>query len=266
MNLETGACNTWCPGCGNFAILASFKKVVEELVKEGRRHEDIVIASGIGCHAKIVDYVNVNSFYSIHGRVPPTISGMKVANPNLTVVGFAGDGDGYGEGVAHLVFAAKRNIDITMIIHNNRIYGLTTGQFSPTTPQGQKTKSTPYGNPEYPLNPIKLMLGAGATFVARTSSFELEHMRQMMKEAVNHRGFAIVDVVEPCLSFFNAGDYIKANTYKMNHDPSDLKKAWEKACEWNYTTEGKIHLGIFYREEKPTFGELLLKGKNLRKS
>jgi len=266
MNLETGAKNTWCPGCGNFAILAAVKSVIRELVEEGVKPENIVIASGIGCHAKIVDYINVNSFYSIHGRVPPTLTGMKLANPELVVMGFAGDGDAYGEGVSHLVFAAKRNSDITMVIHNNRIYGLTTGQFSPTTPKGEKTKSTPYGNPEYPLNPIKLMLGAGATFVARTTCFELQHMKEMIKEGVKHKGFALIDVVEPCISFFNASEYIRNNTYKMEHDPSDLTKAWEKAGEWNYTTEGKIPIGIFYKVEKPTYEELVLQGKNLKKS
>lgn len=267
MNLETGVKNTWCPGCGHFSILAAAKAVIQELIEKGERPEDFAIASGIGCHAKIVDYINVNSFYSIHGRVPPTISGMKIANPDLTVIGFAGDGDGYGEGVAHIVFAAKRNIDITMIIHNNRIYGLTTGQFSPTTPQGQKTKSTPYGNPEYQLNPIKLMLGSGATFVARTSSFDLNHMKEMIRQGIAHKGFAVIDVVEPCVSFFDATDYIRKNAYVMeDHDSSDINKAWERAGEWNYTLEGKIPIGIFYKEDKPTFDELLLKGKNLRKS
>jgi len=265
VNLETSAKITWCPGCGNFGILAAIKSVIQEMVENGKRPEDIVIASGIGCHAKIVDYVKVNSFYSLHGRVPPTISGIKIANPNLTVIGFAGDGDAYGEGVEHLVFSAKRNIDITMVVHNNSIYGLTTGQFSPTTPLGMKTKSTPYGNPEYPLNPIKLMLGSGATFVARTSSFDIAHIKEMMKRGIEHKGFALIDVIEPCLSFYNSTDYIRGNTYKMEHDPTNLVKAFEKANEWNYTTEGKIPLGIFYKEEKKTFEELLLKGRNPRK-
>lgn len=264
--METGVKNTWCPGCGHFSILAAAKSVIQEMVEKGRRQEDFVIASGIGCHAKIVDYVNVNSFYSIHGRVPPTLSGIKLANPELTVIGFSGDGDGYGEGVAHLVFAAKRNSDITMIMHNNRIYGLTTGQFSPTTPQGMKTKSTPQGNPEFPLNPIKLMLGAGATFVARASSLNMEHLKEVMRQAIGHKGFSIVDVVEPCIGFFDATKFIRENAYVMEHDYSDINKAWEKAGEWNNSLEGKIPLGVFYKEDRPTFEELVLKGKNLRKS
>lgn len=263
MNLETGTENTWCPGCGHFSILAAAKSVIQEMIEKGKKPEEFAIASGIGCHAKIVDYINVNSFYSIHGRVPPTISGMKIANPELTAIGFAGDGDGYGEGLAHLIFAAKRNINITMVMHNNRIYGLTTGQFSPTTPQGQKTKSTPYGNPEYPLNPIRLMLGSGATFIARTSSLDMKHLKEMIKQGIEHKGFAIIDVVEPCVSFFNTMKFIKDNAYVMeDHDPTDLNKAWERAGEWSYTIEGKIPLGVFYREEKPTFDEVLLEGKN----
>ena len=259
MSLDTGAKNTWCPGCGHFGIMAAAKSVMQEMIDSGeKKHEDFVIASGIGCHAKIVDYIDVNSFYSIHGRVPPTLIGTKIANPGLTAIGFAGDGDGYGEGVSHLIFAAKRNADITMIIHNNRIYGLTTGQFSPTTPQGQKTKSTPYGSIEYPLNPIKLMLGSGATFVARTSSLDMKHMKEMIKQGIEHKGFSIIDVIEPCVSFFNTLQYIKENTYVMeDHDPTDQAKAWKKAGEWNYTPEGKIPLGVFYKEEKKSFEELL---------
>lgn len=260
MNLDTKAKNTWCPGCGNFVILSAAKQAINELIEEGEKAENIVIASGIGCHAKIVDYINTNSFYSIHGRVPPTISGMKIANPDLNVMGFAGDGDAYAEGISHLIFAAKRNIDITMLIHNNRIYGLTTGQFSPTTPEGRKTKSTPKGSFEYPLNPIKLMISSGATFVARTSSFEINHLKETIKEAVKHKGFSIVDILEPCITFFDSTKYLKENIYKMEgHDPTNQKEALKRGNEWNYTAEGKIPIGLFYKEEKPTFGELLKK-------
>ncbi len=266
MNLNTEANNTWCPGCGHFVILSAARQAIEGLIEEGRKHENFAIASGIGCHAKIVDYIKVNSFYSIHGRVPPTISGMKIANPELDVIGFAGDGDGYGEGISHLIFAAKRNIDITMVIHNNRIYGLTTGQFSPTTPKGLKTKSTPAGNSEYPLNPIKLMISSGATFVARSSSTDMNHLKEMIKEGINHKGFAIIDVIEPCLSFYNSLEYLRKNVYKMeNHDPTDMKKALERAGEWKYSAEGKVPIGVFYKEEKSTYNDNLLKDRNPRK-
>ncbi|MCD6368156.1 MAG: 2-oxoacid:ferredoxin oxidoreductase subunit beta [Candidatus Aenigmarchaeota archaeon] len=264
MNLETGAKITWCPGCGNFIILSMLKKAINELVENGTKPENIVMVSGIGCHAKIVDYVNVNSFYSIHGRVPPTLTGLKLANPDLVPIGFAGDGDAYGEGISHLIFAAKRNVNVTMIIHNNRIYGLTTGQFSPTTPEGMKTKTTPRGSIEYPLNPIKLMISAGATFVARASTTDMNHLKDMIVEAVNHKGFSIVDVIEPCISFFDSTKYLRENVYKLeDHDPTDEKKAIEKAEEWNYTAEGKIPIGIFYKVNKPTFDELILRGRKL---
>ncbi len=166
-DLKTYAKNTWCPGCGDFAILNAIKAVLRDLSEEGVPVEDVVLVSGIGCHAKIVDYININSFYSIHGRVVPVAEGIKLAKPNLKVIGFAGDGDTYGEGLEHLIFAAKRNIDITMIIYNNRVYGLTTGQFTPTSPLGFKGRSTPKGNLELPINPLEIMLSSGATFIGR---------------------------------------------------------------------------------------------------
>src|SRR3989304_6805502 len=145
INLNTTALNTWCPGCGNFAILNAIKAVLKSLVEDGVLKEDIVIVSGIGCHGKIVDYINVNSFNSLHGRGVATSEGIKLGNPKLKVICFSGDGDAYGEGLEHIAFAAKRNVDITVIVHNNRVYGLTTGQFSPTSPTGYKGRSTPYG-------------------------------------------------------------------------------------------------------------------------
>jgi len=167
MELGTYAQNTWCPGCGNFSIMNSIKAVLNMLKEEGTPLENVVIVSGIGCHAKIVDYINVNSFYSLHGRAVAAAEGIKLADPNLKVIVFSGDGDSYGEGMEHLIFAAKRNIDITVFIHNNRVYGLTTGQCTPTSPQGFAGKSTPRGSSEMPINPMELMLSSGATFIAR---------------------------------------------------------------------------------------------------
>lgn len=258
MSLDINTEITWCPGCGNFGILNAVKNVIKTKDKE-----KIVIVSGIGCHAKIVDYINVNSFYSIHGRVPPTASGIKLANPELNVIGFAGDGDAYGEGLEHLIFAAKRNINITMIIHDNRLYALTTGQFSPTSPEGFKGKSTPTGTVEEPFNPIKLMIASGATFVARTFAGDLKHLQETIDEAINHKGFSIVDVLQPCITFFNTYDFYRKNIYKLeNHDFTDERKAIEKAEEWNYNNGGRIPIGIFYKVEKPTYDELILKGRN----
>lgn len=188
-NLNTYAVNTWCPGCGNFAILNAIKSVLLSLAQEGLGLENVVLLSGIGCHAKIVDYMNVNSFYSLHGRTVPAASAIKVARPNLKVIGFAGDGDAYGEGLEHLIFAAKRNVDITMIIHNNRVYGLTTGQYTPTSPLGFKGRSTPSGTKEAPINPLELMLSSGASFIGRGTSHGIELLKKIFKEAITHKGF-----------------------------------------------------------------------------
>jgi len=261
IKLDTYAANTWCKGCGNFGILSSVTKALTGLVEGGLSIENIVLASGIGCHAKIVDYVNVNTFYSIHGRVPPTITGVKLANKDLTVIGFAGDGDGYGEGLAHLLMSAKRNIDVTMIIHNNRVYGLTTGQFTPTSPLGFPGRSTPRGSLEEPINPLELMLAAGATFVARGYSVRADHLAGLIKQAALHKGFAFIDVLQPCFTFFNTYKFYNKNVYEMeDHDAGSLEAAHAKAKEWDMRGEGKIPIGLFYKVEKPSFDEKLLRG------
>jgi 2-oxoglutarate ferredoxin oxidoreductase subunit beta len=252
--LATHAKNTWCPGCGNFAILTSIKAVLKSLADEGTPLEKVVLVSGIGCHAKIVDYVNINSFYSIHGRVAPVAEGIKIANPDLKVVGFAGDGDAYGEGLEHLIFAAKRNIDITMIIHNNRVYGLTTGQYTPTSPQGFKGRSTPRGALEVPLNPLELMLASGATFLARGYSHGLELLKKIFKEAIFHKGFSLVDVLQVCVTFFNMYEYYNQRVYELKeHDPADYSQVSAKIKEWDYNSDAPIALGVLYRKLAPTF-------------
>jgi len=254
MNLSTNIKNTWCPGCGNFAILNSIKTVLGVLYDEGIPLENIVIVSGIGCHAKIVDYVNVNSFYSIHGRVTPVAEGIKIANPDLKVIGFAGDGDAYGEGLEHLIFAAKRNIDITMIIHNNRVYGLTTGQFTPTSPVGFKGRSTPEGTLEYPINPLEIMLASGATFIARSYSRGLKYLKKTLKEAITHKGFSIVDVLQVCVTFFNLYKYYNERIYRLkDHDSGNYNQALQKIREWDYNSDSQIALGVFYKNEIQTF-------------
>lgn len=262
--LGTYAQNTWCPGCGNFGILASIKKALTGLEDDGLDLNKVAIVSGIGCHAKIVDYINVNSFYSIHGRVPPPMTGIKLANPDLTVIGFAGDGDAYGEGIEHLIFSAKRNLDMTFIVHNNRVYGLTTGQFTPTSPSGFKGRSTPKGSPEDPLNPIELMLSSGATFVARGYTRSMEHLQSLIKAAINHKGFSFIDVLQPCFTFFNTYDYYNERVYEFiqqDHDVSDRNAAFVKAGEWAYGEGEKIPIGIFYQVKKPTYEEKLLEGR-----
>lgn len=253
-DLGTYAENTWCPGCGNFAILNAAKSVLADKANEEGSLANTVLVAGIGCHAKIVDYIDVNSFYSIHGRATPAAEGIKIGDPSLTVVGFAGDGDAYGEGLEHLIFAAKRNIDITMIIHDNRVYGLTTGQYTPTSPQGFKGRSTPKGSTEIPIDPLELMIASGATFVARGYSHGIDQLKTIFKAAIAHKGFAIVDVLQVCKTFFNQYDYYTERVYNLeNHDASDFDTAMAKAREWDYNSDKPIALGIFYQKNIATY-------------
>ncbi|MCL5408576.1 MAG: thiamine pyrophosphate-dependent enzyme [Candidatus Omnitrophica bacterium] len=261
-NLDTYAKNTWCPGCGNFSILNSIKSVISELSGQ-IPIENFVIVSGIGCHAKIVDYINVNSFYSLHGRAVPAAEGIKIANPRLKVIVFAGDGDAYGEGLEHLIFAAKRNIDITVIVHNNRVYGLTVGQCTPTSPLGFKGKSTPAGTVEIPFNPLHLLLSSGATFIARGYTHGIDLLKDIFKQAVLHKGFSIVDTLQVCVSFYNMYDYYSKRVYTLkDHNIYDYQSALNKIKEWDYNTDSPISLGVFYKKETATFEENIVKNKN----
>jgi 2-oxoglutarate ferredoxin oxidoreductase subunit beta len=259
INLGTYAENTWCPGCGNFAILNAMKTALGELNAEGLPLENIVLISGIGCHAKIVDYLNLNSFYSIHGRAVPAAEGIKLANPNVKVIGFAGDGDAYGEGIEHLIFAAKRNIDITMVIHNNRVYGLTTGQYTPTSPLSFRGRSTPQGTAELPINPLEMMLASGATYLARGTSHGIELLKNIFKEAILHKGFSLVDVLQVCVTYYNMYEYYDKRVYELQgHDATDYNQALAKVREWDYNKDASIALGAFYKKEIPTFEERFL--------
>ncbi|MFH0967322.1 MAG: thiamine pyrophosphate-dependent enzyme [Methanobacteriota archaeon] len=254
--LVTSAQNTWCPGCGNFAIQHAIKSVILELEEQGIAREQIILVSGIGCHAKIADYFQVNSFYSLHGRTIPVAEGIKMGNPDLKVICFAGDGDLYAEGIDHLIHAAKRNIDITVICHNNRVYGLTTGQYTPTSPYGYQGKSTPNGLHEYPLNVIELLLGSGATFVARAYTRRLPQLKRILKEAVLHPGFSHVDVLQICATFFNMTTWYDERVYETNESNVGLFEfACRTAQQWDYNRDTKIPLGIFYQVNKPVLPE-----------
>ncbi len=258
--LDTPVENTWCPGCGNFGILTAVKNAVSELVEEGYDRRKFALVSGIGCHAKIYDYININGFYSIHGRVLPTAIGMKLANPELVVLGFGGDGDTYAEGIAHFVHACRYNADITMIVHNNQVFALTTGQATPTSEKGYKGKSTPDGKWDEPMNPIVLALEMGATFVARGFAFDVKYLTKLIKEGIKHRGFAFIDVIQPCITFHNTTQYVRERIYRLEdagHDPSNFEEALRRAREWNYDLDpdAKIPVGVFYRVEKETMEE-----------
>jgi 2-oxoglutarate ferredoxin oxidoreductase subunit beta len=256
--LTTYAENTWCPGCGNFGIFTAFKNAVKELENRGVKSSHILITAGIGCHGKIFDYLNLSGFYSLHGRAVATAQGMKLGNPDLYVVAFVGDGDAMGEGLEHLLFAAKRNADVTVIMHNNGVYGLTTGQFTPVSPKGFKGPSTPFGSVEEPLNPIKLVLDAGASFVARGYSAKIKELTNIFVEAILHKGFSFVDVLQPCVSFNDTYEVYNKNTFFVDR----IGKTKDEAVELSTVSE-KIPLGIFYKEDKPVYHELELEGKNL---
>ena len=257
--LITGAQNTWCPGCGNFAIQHTLKNLLSDREKEGKSLDDVVLVSGIGCHAKIADYLNINSFYSLHGRAIPVATGIKLANPALTVICCVGDGDAYAEGLDHLIFAAKRNIDITVIVHNNRVYGLTTGQYTPTSPLGYKGRSTPAGTAEYPINPVELMLASGAGFVARGYTRKMDMLKELIRAGIAHKGFAFIDVLQICATFFPATDYYDSHVYELPANGSmDFEAACARAREWDYNSDSRIALGTFFTRVSPSFDERMI--------
>ncbi|MGB9911290.1 MAG: thiamine pyrophosphate-dependent enzyme [Microgenomates group bacterium] len=245
-NLETNTLKTWCPGCGNFLILNTLKKLIEETEKEIGR-ENFVLVTGIGCHGKMADYLNINSFYALHGRGVAVATGIKIANPNLKVIVSVGDGDAYNEGIEHLIHAAKRNIPMVVLVHDNRTFALTTGQFTATSPLGFKGKSTPEGSKELPINPLKLMISVGAGFVARGYVGKPDHLFSLIKKALFYNGFAFIDILQPCLVFFNTFQDYNQRVYELEKPAKNLCEALEKAEEWNYEDgQGKIPVGIFY--------------------
>ena len=254
MKLETNIINTWCPGCGNFGILQAIKLAINDLISQGVSKDKIVLVSDIGCNSKIVDYLNINSFYSLHGRSIPTALGVKLANPELKIIVSLGDGAALDEGISHLIHSAKRNSNITVIMHNNRLFALTTGQFTAVSPKGIKGKSTPYGSIEEPINPLELMLASNATFISRGYSAKLEHLKNLIISGINHQGFSFIEVMQPCVSFFNNIKFLNERCYEVvSEDLESKNKALDLIKEWNYNEEGKIPLGIFYKKEKPNF-------------
>lgn len=255
-NLETNYPNTWCPGCGNFGVLRAVKEVFSEMKKE-----NIVMVTDIGCNSKIADYINVNSFYSLHGRPVATAEGIKMANPDLDVIVFTGDGGSLNEGISHLIHAAKRNCDITVLMHNNRLFALTTGQYTANSPKGFKGKSTPYGVFEEPLNPLEIMMASKASFIGRTYSSKIEHMKNLIKEGIEHKGFSFIEVLQPCVSFFNNIQFYNERVYEAPQGKS-VEDAMKLIKEWNYNGEGKIPLGLFYKEDRNCFEEEI--GKTIK--
>ncbi len=242
----------WCPGCGNFSILKVLKQALSELgIKPGK----LVLVSGIGQAAKIPHYFRTNFFNGLHGRAIPPATAIKLVNPDLTVIAESGDGDMYGEGGNHLINAIRRNPDITNIVHNNMVYGLTKGQASPTSQIGFKTPVQVKGVFLEPFNPLALAIALDVSFVARAFSGDIEQTKEILEQAISHKGFALVDIFQPCVSFnkVNTHKWFKENTYYLDnsHDPHDRVAAFQKAVE-----REKFPLGIFYRnDKKSTFEE-----------
>src|SRR2546427_865441 len=262
---------TWCPGCGDFAVLRALQMAIHTLQLEPW---NVVIVSGIGCSSNLPHFLSTYGFHAIHGRALPVAEGVKLANPDLQVIVTGGDGDGYGIGVGHFIHAMRRNIDITYLVMNNQIYGLTTGQASPTSEKGMKTKSTPIeGVIENPVDPISLALASGATYVARAFSGDVKGMAELVKNGIEHHGFSLIDCMSPCVTYtkVNTYDFFRERVYdlqKDGHDPSDMKAAFAKAIEWPFVGRDRIPLGLFYRTEKvPTYEDLepaLKKGSPVR--
>ncbi|HRZ85521.1 MAG TPA: thiamine pyrophosphate-dependent enzyme [Candidatus Paceibacterota bacterium] len=258
--LKTNVEITWCPGCPNFLILESVKRTIAKLISESEgkiKKEDFAIVTGIGCHAKIFDYLDLSGIYGLHGRVLPLATGIKLGNRKLNVLGFSGDGDAYAEGMEHFIHSCRYNSDMTYIVHDNRAFSLTTGQATPTSQQGYKTKAEPFGEMHEPINPVKLALVSGATFVARCNAKDIEHTAEIIEKAIKHKGFAFIEIIQNCL-IFNVEDNIDKVMYKLPDNKNDMEKAMKLASEWNYnshTSNDKVPIGIFYQVNKPTFEE-----------
>jgi 2-oxoglutarate ferredoxin oxidoreductase subunit beta len=250
-DLHTKENPTWCPGCGNFLILAALKKAVSEM---NLHPSKTVVVSGIGCSSGLPHWIETYGFHSIHGRAIPVATGIKLSNHELNVIVVSGDGDGYGIGLNHLIHAMRRNLDITFLGHNNQIYGLTLGQTSPTSEQGAKTVSTPHGSIELPVNPISLALASGATFIARAYAGNTKQLTELIVKGTEHKGFALIDVFQPCVTFnkVNTFDFFNERVYdlqKENHSTSDLNAAFLKSFEYGK----RIPTGLFYQTQRATY-------------
>ena len=241
----------WCPGCGDFGVLNALQKACADL---NLNPHEIMVVSGIGCSSNLPGFFNSYGLHTLHGRSLPVAQGAKFGNHDMTVIVTGGDGDGYGIGAGHFIHSIRRNMDITYIVMDNQIYGLTTGQASPTTERMTKTKSTPTGSLESSLSPLALSLAGGASFVARGFSGEPMHLAETFKKAIQHKGFAHVDVFSPCVTYnkTNTYPYFKQRVYKLEdekHDVQNFDAAMKKAQEWGE----RIPIGVLYAKERPTY-------------
>ena len=245
----------WCPGCGNFGILKAVKKALVDLQLAP---EKVLFVSGIGQAGKFPHYLKCNLLNELHGRSLPAAAAAKIVNPEMTVIAEGGDGDGYGEGGNHFLHAMLRNVDFTYLVHDNQVYGLTKGQASPTSERGFISKTTPGGAHE-PLNPLALAIAANASFVARGYAGDIPHLSRIIAEAIQHKGFALVDILQPCVTFNHTNTYqfFQQRVYRLEdevgYDPADRLKAFAKALEWG----DRIPTGVLYRVERPLFEDNL---------
>jgi len=256
-DFATHTASWWCAGCGDFGVIAALKQAAAELEL---RPKDVAFVSGIGCSGKISGYFNSYALHGVHGRALPAATAIKLANRDLTVIVAGGDGDGYAIGAGHFVHAVRRNPDMTYIVMDNQTYGLTKGQSSPTSALGYVTGTSPGGNPDAPINGLAIALAAGGTFIARGFSSEPKAMVEMIKAAVRHPGFGIVEVMSPCVTFnkINTYKWFKENVYHVSddpaYDPKDRARAFDVLMK-----PGKIPLGILYQETRPTLESLTIK-------
>ncbi|MFH1508599.1 MAG: 2-oxoacid:ferredoxin oxidoreductase subunit beta [bacterium] len=245
----------WCPGCGDFGILTSLKMALAEVEKDSVNHEDFFIVSGIGCSGKLPHYVKTYGFESVHGRVLPVVQAAKLANHKLTIIGVGGDGDGFGIGMCHFMHVFRRNMDVTYIVHDNQIYGLTKGQYSPTTEKGTITKSSPHGALEHPINPVASAIIAHATYVARGFAGDAQHLKKLIVNGIKHKGTSFIDILQPCVTWnkTNTYEFFRDRVYKLeeekSYDPANKMAALKKADEWGK----KIPIGLFFKKDLPTY-------------
>ncbi len=242
----------WCPGCGNFGIVSALAEALEGL---GLRKNEVLFVSGIGQAGKTPHYITGNVLNTLHGRTLPTATGAKLANGDLTVIAIGGDGDGYAEGGNHFLHAVRKNINITYLVHDNRVFGLTKGQASPLSDMGMVTGTTPKGVANEAFNPLATAITLNGGFVARSYAADKEHLTRMIQAAIRHEGFALIDILQPCPSFnrINTYQYYRSRVYDLNadgedYDPTDRQAAWAKSWEWG----DRIPIGIFYQVERPT--------------
>jgi 2-oxoglutarate/2-oxoacid ferredoxin oxidoreductase subunit beta len=253
-SFNTGFLPTWCPGCGDYGI---WKSLQTALAKQQIGPDNGLIIYGVGCHGNMYDWMNMYGFAGLHGRSLPVAQGVKLANHRLPVIVVSGDGDCLGEGGNHFIHASKRNPDITVLIHDNQVYGLTTGQASPTAKPGFKTKSTPNGATDEPLSPLAMAIVAGATFVARGFAGDMVGLAEIIAAGIAHKGMSVIDILQPCVTFDKVHTYqwYRERLYRVTDEeytPDDRKKALDKALEWG----DRIPVGILYDIQKPTSEDL----------